>query len=130
MKVEYYNDTHDKKGGYCCGKSQIKINLAHNELSVQLKATIVHEVTHALLHFNRKHYTPVEKEYQARLAEYNFCHSLESKRALLYYKRVLKRENRNLGPLREEVRKIYPEILRISSLSWQLPFIQHEVVDE
>ena len=118
IEIEYYNDIHDKKHGICCSKSHIKINMAHHELYVQLKATIVHEITHALLHFNRKHYSPIEKEYQARLAEYNYCHSLESKRALIYYKKLLKEENRNLALLREEVRRIYPEILRISSLSW------------
>ena len=118
MKVEFYNNPRDKKAGYCCSTSHIRVNMAQHELSVQLKATIVHEITHALLHMGRKHYTPIEKEYQARLAEYNYCHSLESKKALLYYKKLLNKENRNLAQLREEIRKIYPEILRISSLSW------------
>ena len=118
MIIELYNNIKDKKFGYCCSKSHIKINMAYHEFSVQLKATIVHEITHALLHMSKKHYTPIEKEYQARLAEYNFCHSLESKKALIYYKKLLQKENRNLTPLREEVRRIYPEILRISSFSW------------
>ena len=119
MKIEYYNNIQDKRLGYCCSKSHIKINMAHNKISVQLKATIVHEITHALLHMSRKHYTPVEKEYQARMAEYNFCRSFESKKALSDCRELLEEKNRNLSPLREEVRRIYPEILRISSLSWR-----------
>ena len=126
MKIELYNDIHDKKSGYCCSKSHIRVNMAHHELSVQLKATIVHEITHAILHFNKKHYTPIEKEFQARMVEYNYCHSLESKRALIYYKKLLQEENRNINPLREEVRRVYPEILRISSLSWSAPINHHK----
>ena len=121
MKVELYYNIHDNKKGYCCSRSHIRVNMAHHELSVQLKATIVHELTHALLHMDKKHYTPMEKEYQAMLVEYNFCHSLESKKLLSLYRKRLKKENRNLLPLREEVRRVYPEILRISSLSW-LPY--------
>lgn len=118
MIVELYDNNQDKRLGYCCSRSHIKINMAQHELSVQVQATIVHEVTHALLHMGRKHYTPIEKEYQARMAEYNFCHSIESKKAFIFFKKQLKKENRNLTQLREEVRKIYPEILRISSLLW------------
>lgn len=123
MKIEFYYDAADKKCGIVKNKNTICVNMAKHELSVQVKATIVHEIAHALLHMGRKHYTPIEKEYQARMVEYNYCHSHESKRALMYYKKLLKAQNRNLTPLQEEVRRHYKEILRISSFSWQRQLI-------
>ncbi len=113
IELELYYDIQDKKFGYCKSKSCIRVNMAHHQLHVEVLATISHEITHAILHMNKKYYTPIEKEYQARMVEYNYCHSYESLKALLYYKMLLKKQNRNLVPLQNEVRRIYPDILQI-----------------
>lgn len=113
VKLFFYNNPSDRRGGYC-DRRAIFVNTFHHNSSEDIKSTIVHEMAHVMLHFTRKHYTPSEKEYQARMVEYNYSKNIRVKRAFLYYKKALLGDNFNLLPLQNEVRSNYKAIVSAS----------------